>query len=329
MVLADPDPSSPLFAVPLTGSAHGLQQLSRYLAPPTIPHDSHPRLDEATAVGYGDGLSERETKNQGVTGHAAPMAPGNPAMMEDDEPENAAYNQLVSDESAKPFQRWIRTLHKRNVRHREMLDCDADLAARFGEPYRTSSPPRRPAYHSHSSSESSFAFVAGARSASISVTNLSMQTHSRKDALRCSFRDQSRTDHSSRASATGPRISQDSLSLDKQTAVDAAVTERSLQRRRILEEIVSTEESYIGDVRFLMNVRVGIGGILLALTTDWTGLRHDSRSFTHHAPRATIIRESEFERHRGAPRGDSRRVESRPTSLRGYPSGPYAGAGPI
>jgi hypothetical protein len=36
--------------------------------------------------------------------------------------------------------------------------------------------------------------------------------------------------------------------------VDQAVTERSLQRRRILEELIETEESYIGDVRFLMNV---------------------------------------------------------------------------
>lgn len=37
--------------------------------------------------------------------------------------------------------------------------------------------------------------------------------------------------------------------------MDQAVTERSLQRRRILEELIETEESYIGDVRFLMNVR--------------------------------------------------------------------------
>ena len=37
--------------------------------------------------------------------------------------------------------------------------------------------------------------------------------------------------------------------------LDPAIMERSLQRRRILEELISTEESYIGDVRFLMNVR--------------------------------------------------------------------------
>jgi hypothetical protein len=36
--------------------------------------------------------------------------------------------------------------------------------------------------------------------------------------------------------------------------IDVAAIERSLQRRRILEELISTEEGYIGDVRFLMNV---------------------------------------------------------------------------
>jgi hypothetical protein len=36
--------------------------------------------------------------------------------------------------------------------------------------------------------------------------------------------------------------------------VDAATVERSLQRRRILEELISTEEGYIGDIRFLINV---------------------------------------------------------------------------
>lgn len=36
---------------------------------------------------------------------------------------------------------------------------------------------------------------------------------------------------------------------------DPEATARSLQRRRILEELRRTEESYIADVRFLINVR--------------------------------------------------------------------------
>ncbi|KAL2017916.1 hypothetical protein VTK56DRAFT_1572 [Thermocarpiscus australiensis] len=52
--------------------------------------------------------------------------------------------------------------------------------------------------------------------------------------------------------------------------MDPAVMERSLQRRRILEELISTEEGYIGDVRFLMNVYVTI---LASLPTSPAGLR--------------------------------------------------------
>ncbi|KAK7744163.1 hypothetical protein SLS53_003684 [Cytospora paraplurivora] len=59
-------------------------------------------------------------------------------------------------------------------------------------------------------------------------------------------------------------------SLDKPQVLDKATVERSLQRRRILEELISTEEGYIGDVRFLMNVYVTI---LVSLPTLPSGLR--------------------------------------------------------
>jgi hypothetical protein len=38
--------------------------------------------------------------------------------------------------------------------------------------------------------------------------------------------------------------------------MDQAVTNRLLQRRRVLEELIMTEESYVADVKFLMNVRL-------------------------------------------------------------------------
>lgn len=42
---------------------------------------------------------------------------------------------------------------------------------------------------------------------------------------------------------------------------DRAMVQRALQRRRILEELISTEEAYIGDVRFLINVSGFVLGI--------------------------------------------------------------------
>jgi hypothetical protein len=79
-----------------------------------------------------------------------------------------------------------------------------------------------------------------------------MLSRSRKN-IRLSARGHSRTDRSSRASVSGTRRSEDSFCLDRQVSADPAVIGRALQRRRILEELINTEESYIGDVRFLMN----------------------------------------------------------------------------
>ncbi|KAK8048847.1 RhoGEF domain-containing protein [Apiospora phragmitis] len=53
-------------------------------------------------------------------------------------------------------------------------------------------------------------------------------------------------------------------------SIDPTVMERQLQRRRVIEELISTEESYIGDIKFLMNVYVTI---LASLPTQQQGLR--------------------------------------------------------
>jgi hypothetical protein len=63
-----------------------------------------------------------------------------------------------------------------------------------------------------------------------------------------------RTDLSSKASNVG-RLSEDSSFISRGHVNDQAVTNRLLQRRRILEELITTEESYVADIKFLMNVR--------------------------------------------------------------------------
>ncbi|KAJ6445632.1 membrane-associating domain-containing protein [Purpureocillium lavendulum] len=75
---------------------------------------------------------------------------------------------------------------------------------------------------------------------------------------------------SSRASISGPRLSEESVMAEEGEALDTAALERALQRRRILDELISTEEGYIGDVRFLGNVYVTI---LASLPTLCMGLR--------------------------------------------------------
>ncbi|RCI11507.1 hypothetical protein L249_7270 [Ophiocordyceps polyrhachis-furcata BCC 54312] len=155
----------------------------------------------------------------------------------------------------RPFHRWVRSFHRKAKRRPSLWTADGAVL---------SPPPSRMS----SSSGSSFRFVSAVRSASVSLASVSIVTRSRRNTAlsRCV----SRTERSSRASASGPRASEDSAVFDKTDVIDVAAVERSMQRRRILEELISTEEGYIGDVRFLMNVYVTI---LASLPAMCMGLR--------------------------------------------------------
>lgn len=155
-----------------------------------------------------------------------------------------------------PFQRWMRTLHRRASQRPAILEAaeegrqwehvEAKEPSRGGLRYRLR--------HQKSSSGSSFGFVAAVQSASVSLASASAVTRSRRNTTRSHC--QSRTDRSSRASLSAPRVSEDSMFIERCVPIDAAATQRALQRRQILEELVETEEGYIKDVRFLMNVSV-------------------------------------------------------------------------
>lgn len=153
----------------------------------------------------------------------------------------------------RPFHKWMRTIHRR-ARHRHTLSEQGIGSLRF--PSETSAHKRafpwKGTQHRHLSSESSFAFVAAVRSASASLASVSAVARSRRTTRRS--QGFSTTERSSRASISGPRASEDSGFLENQSLADLAAIERSLQRRKVLEELISTEEGYIGDVRFLMNV---------------------------------------------------------------------------
>jgi hypothetical protein len=117
-----------------------------------------------------------------------------------------------------------------------------------------------------SSSGSSFGFVEAVKTASASLASGSVFARSRRNSIRSS-RAQTHTDRSSRRSLSSHRCSEDSCGLDKPQVLDKAAVERSLQRRRILEELISTEEGYIGDVRFLMNVSAPVCEFLSSMAS--------------------------------------------------------------
>lgn len=148
----------------------------------------------------------------------------------------------------RPFHKWMKNLHRRARRPNDGI---SNLRLPPGDSSEEDAIHTRS--HRKSSSGSSFGFVAAVKSATVSLASVSVTTRRRRNATRSSVH--TRTDHSSRGSFSVHRISEDSTCFEKSSYTDPAVTERLLQRRRILEELIHTEESYIGDIRFLMNVR--------------------------------------------------------------------------
>lgn len=151
-------------------------------------------------------------------------------------------------ESDLPFNKWVRKLEQRATRMRKTASCEIDGSVLRKELF-DSSPPGKGSTHKKSLSGSSFGFVTAIKSASISLASISFAPPSRKTGILSRHR---RTDRSSKTSQQG-RFSEDSSSIARGTGIDQAVTDRLLQRRRIVEELISTEENYIADVSFLTN----------------------------------------------------------------------------
>jgi hypothetical protein len=160
-------------------------------------------------------------------------------------------NRPLPLEPERPFNKWMRTLQRGAIQRRKTVSCDLDGSALERELFDLPSQPSR-TRHKKSSSGSSFGFVTAVKSASISLASFSIAPRSRKTGVSSRHH---RTDRSSKASNVG-RLSEDSSYIVRDIAIDQEVMNRLLQRRRVLEEIITTEESYVADVKFLMNVRL-------------------------------------------------------------------------
>ncbi|KAI1862887.1 hypothetical protein JX265_008933 [Neoarthrinium moseri] len=203
----------------------------------------------------------------------------------------------------KPFHKWMKTLQRR-AQHRSKTQASTESEEPFPE---FLDDDMSYSGHRKSSSESSFGYVTGVKSASVSMAG-SVMTRSRRDTARSSH--YARTDRSSRASMSAERRSEDSVRLER-IVTDPAVTERLLQRRRILEELISTEESYIGDIKFLMNVYVTI---LASLPTQHPGLRSSiNRNLTDIVE---LHEEILGDLHRTVPNSEYTQIEQLPTTPR-------------
>lgn len=169
-------------------------------------------------------------------------------------PKDNQYHAVIKVESKheKPFHRWVRSLRRRaTLRHFPIPECEPRICDPFSPmppyPIHSFSPG-----HQKSSSGSSFGFLTTVRSAGVSLSSFGTTT---KPGVSLSA-DVSGAGGSARASLSGNRTSEDSNAAELNLSKSLAMVERSLRRRRILEELIKTEEGYVGDIRFLANVSV-------------------------------------------------------------------------
>ncbi|KAI8724890.1 DH domain-containing protein [Fusarium sp. LHS14.1] len=171
------------------------------------------------------------------------------------------YDHLFVNPAPKlPFRKWVRSLKRRNSLSEGGETYTGDDTCKYPEP---NNPLRRVIHrrfrHRFSSSGSSLGFITAVQSAGTSLITASVAATSRRRHGR------SRAERSSRASLSTPRVSKDVGPLER-AEEDLTATQRAFERRQILEELISTEENYIGDIRFLMNTYVNMLAALPSLS---------------------------------------------------------------
>ncbi|KAG9247514.1 RhoGEF domain-containing protein [Calycina marina] len=165
-----------------------------------------------------------------------------------------ATSQRPDNHAKQPFNRWLRNLQKRRMTVNGPLDS---VEKSFLE---TSERPQR-SHHQKTSSESSSGFVTAVKSATISLASFSIAPHSRQTGVSS----RNKADRSSRASNAG-RQSEDSSFFARGVVADQGVTNRLIQRRQVIEELIATEENYVADIKFLKQVYVNLMGSMPSCT---------------------------------------------------------------
>ncbi|KAL6920103.1 hypothetical protein FSST1_004129 [Fusarium sambucinum] len=245
-----------------------LSRLDAHAGPPSLYDISSSPSLECPSL---NGINAFTSSNRISTERKVPERVSNPEAVSSgsqtciDLSKESSYKTSSSGDrnSRQPFHKWMRSLQRR-VGHRDHEEAiwspDAGWQyLEYNRPYQQSL--HRKLSRRLSSSGSSLGLIAAVQSASISLASGSAVSRSRRHHGRSRCR--SRAEQSSRASLSAPRFSEDSIPLEK-GSVDVAQMHRSLRRRQILEELISTEEGYIGDVRFLIHTYINM---LAALPT--------------------------------------------------------------
>lgn len=149
-----------------------------------------------------------------------------------------------------PFRRWMKSVRERSPGPSRSLKVREERWSLddFDESKHPSTPRKRGRGHKKSSSWSSSGILTAVRSATANLTVAHPNYIERPSTSQKSNRSSGITEEAKPAS------------LDKSQVIlhlmDEAAWDRARQRRRTLEEIVSSEESYVADLKVLVNVRI-------------------------------------------------------------------------
>lgn len=167
-------------------------------------------------------------------------------------------NMPVAAIESQPFRRWVSTLRRRNLRRQR--ERAAQVPAIHAQVRGDGSYPQTPSIfvddplrRMSESMTSSIGCVVTMRSASITIASASIAPRSDSVALPGMARFGNRSTQYSEM-----RKSTDSYGRGLGTVIDEGAWLRSLSRRKIVEELISSEESYISDLKVLINVRIDL-----------------------------------------------------------------------
>ncbi|KAJ4322430.1 hypothetical protein N0V94_002417 [Neodidymelliopsis sp. IMI 364377] len=145
-----------------------------------------------------------------------------------------------------PFRRWMSTLRRRHLQRRKkpersLKDTDENLFVPSSLSKATDSIQRKP-----ESVTSSMGFVTTVKSTSITIGSASIDPTLERGP-------QGKARLGNRSSNTEARRSVDSHRGGLGPVIDESAWLRSLQRRKIVEELIASEEGYIADLKVLIN----------------------------------------------------------------------------
>ncbi|KAF2638323.1 hypothetical protein P280DRAFT_404969 [Massarina eburnea CBS 473.64] len=151
-----------------------------------------------------------------------------------------------------PFRRWMSTLRRRHIQRRKAVPEATVSTAGVIDPESSLLPPPLPtsdtARRMSGSITSSMGCVIAMKSASITVASASIAHRSDTGALHGKFRLGNRSSHYSEA-----RKSSESHGGGLGSIMDEGAWLRSVSRRKVVEELIASEESYIADLKVLIN----------------------------------------------------------------------------